>query len=203
MAKLTKVEDYGKVLGEAHREQQEAREFALLDITHRVAGVEINALTLPSYMELCATGNPLVCGGTVTMIDAIRFLWRLSPCFTRQRSLFAWWVRRGIINAVCKHRHTVICECHDFVDKMLLDAPPSGASSSGPVASFAASVISLLARHHSWAKHDILKLPLPEVFQYINLIRREINPKAPTFNRRVDQVNAELLELLNKNGGQN
>lgn len=152
-----------------------------------IAGKEVRVMTLGDYRALSLIGSPVIHGGSYSDEDVARFLWVLSPEFSRDSELFAVFaleVADGL--AGCRE------ELDEYLDFLFLDEPPSSSGGRSIATSYIGSLTHAFASSYGWSIAKILLIPVPQAYQLIKLIRRSSNPDAPDFHGGEARINVFL-----------
>lgn len=193
----SKIAGYNRAAARAARLEEGWREFPFLGGHERICGLQINLLTLRMFLQLCHARSPYLVGGRPGPQHALQFVWRLSPNYAptnnEARAQLAEFITANW-NARKWHRAII-----RFVDRMLLDKPPSsGSGSSQSDVSFAVAVIHQIASAYGWDADRILDTPMPALFQYMRQIKRDRlaarGENLPVFNPFREKFTKKIIE---------
>jgi hypothetical protein len=184
-------------IARADRLEDYWRDYAFLGLTEelRIAGgrkIEVRQLTLRMFIQLCAVRSPFLVGGRVGPEHVAQILWRLSPQYGQiPRHEFVASIADIPFNSATR-------AITRFLDRMLIDKPPSAAKSNGsrPDTSFAASVIHQIGKEYGWSDEAILDLPMPRLFQYMRKIHRGYDPDLLRFNPLRDRFVKHITDKV-------
>jgi hypothetical protein len=180
-------------LREAIKRENDSRDASFLDLTTDICGVPIRQMTPRDLLILDGIGNPLMAGGLPSPAELADFLWKLSPRYQEghpiRRFLFARSIRKlnylAAVRAVAK-----------YIEETFQDSPASSGISSMPYAGWPAYLICDLSSNPVEAERMILNTPLKRLFQYLKVLRKKNDPKAPLHNPS-DKVRGDYIRLLN------
>ncbi len=206
--------EYAERIATAQRETEERRDGAMVGVPFCICGIQIRVMTLHDYLTLSVQGNAHVSDAEVPVnkAEAIRFwalhdavlMWFLSSDFSREPEKRAAFIKRvAVLNA-----EQVGAGVAEYIRDIFADAPRGASASSGvpvppdPVGvSFSVYWIAALAKRFHWSRSEILALPMPELFQYLRLIRAEQRAesgKQPyAIDSEVDRLWSEKLAKVN------
>jgi len=193
--------DFREELEAAYAREREVRDYAMLGLPHEVCGIQINPLTLRSYMLLSFLGNPVIVGGQIELSDAAQFLWILSVNYLQPVGGFvqrfkSYYRRKRLVRRVAAIQYEeLVDEIEDFMEEMFMDCP--GGRKDGPPRSIslAAELVNLF--RGSFSRSELLETSLPEIWQHL---RFSSDSTAPKFNKFSDRVKAQYLARLNGHG---
>ncbi len=210
---------------EAVIQEQVLRDAAFLGLRESIAGFQVMPITVWHYIALRLTRNSVFLQEeTPSPEDLANFLWMLSPSFRPERSVRKWFFLRRckrmfgpprflpLINTKgAKARFNmrnrkrlvtaarVLGEAKAYVAAAMQDRPPSRSINGyePDYYSDGALFCAVFAREYHWTEKDILKMPIKRMWQYLNEIRRDRNPKAILCNPS-DGVMADWIRARNK-----
>ena len=92
----------------------------------------------------------------------------------------------------------------DFLAHMF-NLMPGKSSKGGKTKSqeWVAGLVDTIASEYGWTEKDILRIPLPRLFQYVSRISLRNNGRAIQFSSEADRIRGEFMEAskhLNKQG---
>jgi len=195
--------DFREELEQAYAREREVRDYAMLGLPHEVCGIQINPLTLRSYLLLSFLDNGFI-SGNPDRVDAAQMLWLLSvnylpptggfmqrfKSFYRRKRLM-----RRIAAIVATDEDALFDGIGEFLDEMFMDCP--GGSKGGPPRSISLAAELTNIFRGSISRAELMDSPLPEIWQHI---RYSADPKAPKFNKFSDRVKSRMLASLNHHG---
>lgn len=205
--------EYDAKIHAAQRATAERLDAAWVDVPFEVCGLPIRRMTLADYATLTVVGNAHVTYVTPPEEEKARrafwavhnaqLLWYLSPEFSPERRARESYL--ASVGAIDFRR--LDADVGEFIFEMFADAPrASGSIEAGEVhvdpvgVSFMTHWVGRLARRFPWSRAEILALSLPEVWQYLRLIRaeklREDGEAIVATDDAVDRLWAEKLEKL-------
>lgn len=163
-----------------------------------VLGQALRLLTLRDTVLLQLAENPLYCGGKVDAVSALQALFIVSEARDKGVSAQSFSAR-----VAKKFEEANICEAAiKYVDEMFAD--------SGAVDGFAqpkkrkpphyinaAIYIDELAAAYGWDSERILALPMPQIYQYVHLIREGRSPQYRW--RQLSDVAADKIVMARVN----
>jgi hypothetical protein len=192
---------------ERRERQASSRERAFLGRTHDVCGIKIRAMSVGDFAILAHIKNPLLQRANPNIIQLTMFLWVLSPAHL-------WWRENvwapGWMQAVHAWLYAKRCrgidpeeallKCVAFVDEMFSDRlSTAGRTEDASVSCEAAWCHAMRSAYGNCSEREVLRMPLPKLFQYLRAIRREKNPEAKDCNRLTDEVaNVIMRDLKEK-----
>ena len=209
--KLTDSEN--ELLANAFKRQSLLRlkAFANGKYEYEVAGEKLASLTLSDVCELYMNGNSFVAGGTLAVIDAVQVLW--IACDKSEKRNDAGLFTRRLLKRYTESELIEIAG--NFVDDMFLDSGDfvdddatensndADAKRKPPYYTMASLIVAEIARVYHWNAEDILKMPLPQVWQFLHLARKSENPKY-NWRQLTDHINIIIRRRRrNKNNGKN
>lgn len=176
----------------AIKRENNIRDAAFLDLTTSICGIEVRQMTPRDLLILTGIGNPIVSYGLPSPPQLAEFLWFLSPKFKLNASF-----RRYFFIRKCAKIDFVaaIAACRNYIDATFQDSPASSTQSSGPYASWCAHIVFNIASETGWSDENIMNMPLKRLFQYLKIIRRHDNPRAPVHNPS-DKVKGDYIRNL-------
>jgi hypothetical protein len=196
---LSKIPGLPEALAKAQAEIDARRERAFLfdtaelQIADRV--LEIRHLTARDLVFFFRARNPFFCGGVRLPEHVLQFLWTLSPRFIAG-DLTA---RDAFIEEHAELKFLPAVEAIDaFLDETFADAP-GGSSRRGllgtaPVASFFAELVHRFIKPpYQWPEETTLGKPLVRIYQYLRLLDRDANPRAPVISPPLDRIKREFV----------
>lgn len=192
------------LLAGAFKRQSQLRllAFANGEYKYEYAGLFLRALTLSDICELYANGNSFIAGGKLETLDAIQVLWRCSDSAEIDAEKFAKNLLHQFLSA------ELISEVEKFVDDMFLDSGSWPEEATGetpkkkapPQYNMASLIVAELARAYHWSAHDILTLPLPQIWQYLHLARKHEDTKY-NWKQLTDHLNILIRRRERDNNG--
>lgn len=205
--------EYDAKIAAAQRATAERLDAVWVDAPFDVCGFPIRRMTLRDYVALIVANNAHVVQLEAPVDDVRRgrfwrdhnaqLMWFLSPDFApRGEGLEGYLKSVGKLDPI-----RVDAEVREFIFEMFADAPRApvlegdAAPAADPVGvSFVAHWVGRVARRFPWSRAEILALPLPELWQYLRLIRaeklRENGEAIVARDDAVDRLWAEKLEKL-------
>jgi hypothetical protein len=191
---------------EAVAAEREARDYAFLELPREICGIDAAPLTLYRLVTRFAIGCPFLGESNVMERpdpagEIASFIWHVSVA--RSRTLGRPLAEYHARNALVEHLASIetsesVVAIHDYLNWMLLDAPPpSDGPSRAPVASIAAGIIDVFGSQYSWSRYEVMHAPIEQLFQLIREITVRNNPKAALPNRRSGKVIGRYLDSLN------
>ena len=189
---------------EAGYKESVIREFAFLNITHEICGIEVNALTPLHFTLLDFVDSPFINPrDELQPGDIFQFLYVVSTEYRKNdKKHYEEFVEKyATINTV-EAMHE-ICE---YINDAFLDAPAEVAggknTNSRPYPAWMVPFIDLLASEYGWDDETIIRLPFTRLFQYAKAIdmrkSSEAGQKAICFNRYSDKAKQKISDLLNE-----
>jgi hypothetical protein len=175
--------------------ERDLRDAAFLDLPAQICGVPVRRLTLRDLLTLCSMGVPAMHGRIADPAQAAQTLWFLSVDFDPSDRA----ARDAFIARVAGLPYLgLLVGIDTYLDEMLCDLPAASGSGAArvPTVSMIASVIDDIASEYGWDDEDILDKPVPRLAQYLRLIQRRHNPRAPLINRFSDRVRGDYLRGL-------
>lgn len=203
------MENFDEQLKQLNKEWCEAgykesviREFAFLDITHEICGIEVNSLKPIHFMYLDFLDSPFINPKeTIQPGDIFQFLYVVSTEYRKNdpKHYEDFVKKHASINCV-KAMHE-ICE---YIEDAFLDAPAEVASTKAgnnrPYTAWIVPYIDLIAAEYGWDDEAIIRLPFAKLFQYAKAIdmrkSAEVGQKAICFNKYSDRARAKLTAFL-------
>jgi len=151
---LNQIPGYGRAIARADRIEDHWRERAFLGLTETLRfgsgrSLEVLPLSLRAFLELSAVRSPFVVGGDIRPEHIAQVLWRLSSEYSRsdrsQRTIY-------LESIMAIPFLPAIRAINRFLDRMLIDRPPSKGGNDGSKAdtSFAAALVHMLANAYGW-----------------------------------------------------
>lgn len=143
-----------------------------------IFGEGFRLLTLRDTALLQLAENPFYCGGKVDAVASLQALYIVSEA--RDRGISA---RRFSARIAKKFDEARICaETARYFDEMFADsgyadAAPTSKKRKPPHYVNASVYVDEIASAYGWDCERILSLPMPQIFQYLHLIREGENPK--------------------------
>lgn len=132
-------------------------------------GVEVLPLTLRSFNLLRFSGNSFILGGPIDETDITQFLFLLRK--DQKLSL------KEIALKVVGNETVLANQIFAFIDDAFTDAQEGGDGAGVAWTNFEFQAVHLLASNYHWDESQILDLPLARLFQYINLVGKDLNPE--------------------------
>jgi hypothetical protein len=191
-------------------------------VPERVCGFEIRPLTLTTYLLLEKIRSPFLITRPLRVGEKLlkpseivpspdatfNALWILSAnhrpttgsLFNRIAARASRWVLR---RRVARSQHAALVDgLRAFMEESMMDMP-QGASSAPRIASssYFAQVVDLLASEYGWTADYVMRLPMVQLWQLRNRIRKRLNPKATDFNLFSDRAKVEYLDKVNAEKG--
>ena len=207
------ADKYAARFAEARFQEDEAREAAFFDATHKLCGEPVRAMTPRDMLVLQALGSPLVyASGQVTAAHVLQFIWAVH-----QENRGNWFVRlyrRGrMIRRVAHERRSenpiedAIVEISKYISTMFLDAPGGSSHESKPLGAcwLAPAMVRLgkhLGPHDPFSGNSWADVPLPRVWQYLKSISaseagakfKDYSPSDRIMSEWIDEVNSTIQE---------
>lgn len=217
--------DYAPRLAEAaardesrRAERAESRDAALIQVPHTICGLTTRVMTLDDYLTLSVLGN-----ANVTDVPEPEDPSQLRAFWSQHHAQFLWWLSPDYRHADPAARERFIVErlaglpladvevgVTEYLREIFADAPraaPAAPAATRPPAhafsvSFAVHWIARIAERFHWSRAEIRALPLPELFQYLNLITaaRILENRGklpPALDGEEDRLWAEMLAKIN------
>ncbi len=211
---------------EAVIQEQVLRDAAFLGLKESIAGFQVMPITVWHYIALrLARNSVFLQEETPSPEDLANFLWILSPQYRPESRILKWLFfsrckrifgppkflplvntrgakarfnvrnRQRLINGA-----RVLGEAKAYVAAAMQDRPPSKSINGfePDYYSDGALFCSLFAREYRWSESEILRMPIKRMWQYLNEIRRNRNPKAILCNPS-DVVMADWIRSRNQN----
>lgn len=205
------MENFDEQLRQLNKEWNEAgykesciREFAFLNITHEIAGVEVNPLTPLHFMLLDFVDSPFINPKDNIEIGAVfQFLYIVSPQY-KKKDVYHY--QKFVEKNAAIDLQKAVAEICEYIEEAFLDAPPEVAgnknSNSRPYTAWIVPYIDMLAQQYGWDDEYIIRLPFARLFQYAKAIdsRRmaEAGQHSIMFNKYSDTAKAKISALLNE-----
>lgn len=185
---MPNLQELARNVREAIAQEDRLRSYVYSGAPYVVAGIEVPAMTLNHFNLLCMARNPFVVGGGISKSDACQLLWVVC------KDSLPWWRKlesvKSQINRFIKRLdlENVIEEVFEYHEEMFLDLMGGGGSKSTPIASACSYYVHRIASEYGWTRDQTMSTPLPELYQYLKLIRKDGDPKSPTINRLSDRA---------------
>jgi hypothetical protein len=188
---------------EAILEERRRRNRSEFRIPDRVCGVELRPLTLHDITVMQESGisffddSDEALDPPTSLVMLLYWQWVERPLKASYR-----FKRRFARKVGRKDLGQAETQISEWLKWQFADAPPSqsGGSRQVPITSFAVSICDSLASRCSWARSEIMNMPLPVIWQHLKLAVVAVNPSAPRFNPS-DSVKSDFLKTLNKSNG--
>lgn len=205
--------EYAEKIDRARVASEDRRDLAFVDAPRSICGLTVRVLTLADYITLCAVGNAHFADVQQPSADLelrrfwcqhhAQLLWLISPDYRandpKAAKAFAEKKVAPLDFAL------LLGEVSDYLREVFTDAPRGAKPKDGepiladPVGvSIFAHWISRISKRYPWSRADIRALPLPELWQYLRIIRAEQkieNGEQPSaLDGEVDRLWAEKLE---------
>ena len=150
-------------------------------------------------IRLSIAESPFAVGGQVTGSDIALFVFSVSVSYPSET------VRERIIREVAPLDYK---QCFAEINEYLEDANgdcPSGSAGSGPqvetIASEYASIVHRIASAYGWSESETLDIPYARLWQYLKLIRRDLDPKATMDSRVHKYARRRLAQIREEQNG--
>lgn len=199
-----KLKQLNKEWCEAGYKESVIREFAFLNITHEICGVELQALTPLHFILLDFVDSPFVNPrDNLQPGDIFQFLYVVSTDYKRNdKSHYEAFVAKHADIDISQ----AVSEICDYINDAFLDAPAevSGGKNTNnrPYTAWIVPYIDLIASEYGWDDETIIRLPFTRLFQYAKSIdmrkSAEAGQKAICFNRYSDSAKQKISNLLNE-----
>jgi len=187
---------------EAGYKESVIREFAFLNITHEICGVEVNPLTPIHLILLDFLNSPFVNPrDTLNSGDIFQFLYIVSTDYkqgdkTQYESFIAKHANIDINKAVD--------EIIEFINDAFLDEPASSTSNKSsnkrPYTAWCVPYIDRIACEYGWTDDYIIRLPFSRIFQYLKAIEArkcdQSGQPIVLFNKYSDKASNKITSLL-------
>ena len=171
--------------------EQNLRSAAFLPFNEKICGIEAVPLTLRILGRLRASRSPFLVGGWIRPGHIAAFLWAVSPGYALKASAKKNKARQELIErATVLPKARAIRAVRKYLFLAWMDRPPVRRNAKGDLSavSFEAAMIHHIATTYHWDDEQILDKPLKRLYQYLTMIRLDVNPKAVTFNPIVDRL---------------
>lgn len=204
------MDDFEATLKQLNKEWNDAgykesviREFAFLDITQDICGVEVKQLTPLHFIYLDFLNSPFINPrDDISPGDVYQFLYVVSTEYRKNdKQHYEEFVKRFVDIDLQK----TIDEICQYIQEAFLDSPPATVgpkSNHRPYTAWIVEYIHMIASEYGWVDEYILNLPFTRIFQYIKIIdvRRCIasGQKPVQFNKFSDAAKAKLTAHLQK-----
>lgn len=186
-----------RALEESHREE------AFLNITWTVCGEELRPMNPQDFLILNGIESPFVCAQEVEPADIVIFLWHLNALNDGSHSWLNERRRKKMIRRVAMLNFVDSTKaCRQYVEKAFQDAPrartDAGDRISKPIGTcFLVPLIMRIAKETGWSKDEIMRTPLPQLFQFIKHLNAEAMGKDFVDYSPSDRITNEFLVDLN------
>lgn len=205
------MDDFDKQLQQLNKEWCDAgykesciREFAFLNITHEICGIEVNPFTPLYFMYLDFVDSPFINPrDTLEKGEIFQFLYIVSPQY-RKKDIhhYQMFVEKNATIDLQK----AVAEICEYIEEAFLDAPPEVAgnrnTNTRPYTAWIVPYIDMLAKEYGWDDEYIIRLPFARLFQYAKSIESrkmaEAGQHAIMFNKYSDTAKAKISALLNE-----
>lgn len=205
---------------DAVRKENEARDFAFVDLPENVCGVRLRQLTALDLLKLSLVRSPFIASdfisGKLKAIDSIpvfasevfmadkiliprhhvtAFLWMQSLEFSPLRGLRARWRHFWHTYKCGALKYGEACEAiQKYMDSAMMDRRASGDSKeSTSYTSWLASTVAFVSNKFHWSEHDLLNMPVARLFQYERAIILNMGGSSSLSNRS-NQLRKEFLQ---------
>lgn len=189
---------------EALDQEREDREIPFLDLPETLCGIEVRPFTPLALLRLDAAKNAFAVGGFPNEIDIGFFLMVVSADYTTpsrfEQAIGIAWLRCFLFGRRIRKLKSqrAIEQIDAYLKAAYADSPGDTGQNSESTTCWAATLVHQLATRYGWTEEYVLNLPFQRIFQYLYLIRREINPDAQQFSKAQSVVNRHFAELNRK-----
>ena len=131
-----------------------------------------------------------------TVNDVLIFLWIVSPDFEADpEQSKAFYKEHGKLDLP-----TYANAISDYLGSMFQMMPAKASGDGGGSASsdWVASLVDLIASEYGWREDEILRIPLPRLFQYVRRITQRLNGSPISFSKESDRLQAEFMRKANE-----
>lgn len=176
---------------------------AFAGIEPKICGrVQVVPFTLRMFVELDGAGNRFLTGSDAPQIeDALMFLWRVSPIYSRTDEETRNDFIRTVPLAIYPYGEAeLVSQIIEYIRRTLSGAPLTKKSrGSDSVGTWISSIVHIFAKEYGWTEDYILDLPLRRIWQYLNRILEDGNPKYKELCDEEQSLRAQWLREQNAN----
>ena len=194
---------YAARFAEERAREESHREEAFLNVTMTVCGEELRMMTPQDFLILNGIESPFVCSRDIEATDVVLFLWHLNVKNDGSSSWFNRRRRRQMIKRIIGLQFgECIKQIQNYTDKAFQDAPRAseekGERISKPLGTcFLVPLIMRIAKETGWSKDEIMRTPMPQLFQFVKHLNAEALGKDFVDFSPSDRVTNEFLVDLN------
>lgn len=149
------------------------RRSAFLGLNYEICGIEIQNLTPFLLARLRTIGTTYLDGGDCTIAETLKFLWLLSPIFTKEDN-----IRDAFVETATKRLieldafDLAIQEINEFIRVTFMDAT-AGGDSVPYVIGEAWITYTFMKDPFNWTEEKSMHTPYRKLFQYLRCVKLE------------------------------
>lgn len=192
--------EYASKIKSANERFAETRQKYFVDLVEeRIGDFPAIVLTLERYLLITLGGVFSEEADKDGRIPVIRFLWFVSPDFDPDPSKAFKFIRAN--QKVDAERYLPLIR--DYLKQAFAFAQSSGKKEKkvgadiGASSDWASTIIDQIAFNYHWSEKEILKLPLPRIFLYLEKIRQRQTGNAIYSCKEADDLKQEFMDKVN------
>lgn len=168
---------------------------AFVGIEPKICGqIEVLPFTPRMFLELMIAGNRFVAGDDPIRAEDIGiFLWRISPLYVRgncviQEEFISLLTRIFSLYGTEEMSSVIIAYFN-----RAWDGVPQFKRGRHSISSWVSNLVHMIAKEYGWTEEYILDLPFRRLWQYVNRIMEDANPKYKERCQEADALKSRWL----------